>query len=117
MRKIVAPVLAAAALTLTQSPSWAIAQAPTDAERYEYFSGMMGWGGWWPGMIFGPLLMVLVVFAVVLLVRWTGAPTRDTATMHQAPPARSPIDILRERFARGEIDKQEYDDRRRVLGD
>jgi putative membrane protein len=33
------------------------------------------------------------------------------------PPARTPLDILKERFARGEIDKAEFEDRRRVLGE
>lgn len=35
----------------------------------------------------------------------------------QMPPERTPLDILRERFARGEIDKEEFDQRRRVLGE
>src|SRR6267378_7506898 len=34
---------------------------------------------------------------------------------HQSPPTRTPLDILKERFARGEIDKAEFEDRRRVL--
>jgi putative membrane protein len=33
------------------------------------------------------------------------------------PPTRTPLDILKERFARGEIDKTEFEDRRRVLGE
>jgi putative membrane protein len=45
-------------------------------------------------------------------VRWPGA-WHGT----QVPPGRTPLDILRERFARGEIDKQEFEERRRVLGD
>jgi putative membrane protein len=36
---------------------------------------------------------------------------------YQTPPRRTPLDILKERFARGEIDKQEYEERRRVLGE
>ncbi len=33
------------------------------------------------------------------------------------PPPRTPLDILKERFAQGEIDKEEYEERRRVLGE
>jgi len=33
------------------------------------------------------------------------------------PPHRTPVDILKERFARGEIDKNEFEERRRVLGE
>ncbi|MGE0333930.1 MAG: SHOCT domain-containing protein [Gammaproteobacteria bacterium] len=71
-------------------------------------------------MIFGPLFMILVLAVViavaVLLVRWLGGPWHGTAP-HQQPPGRTPLDILRERFARGEIDKEEFEERRRVLGD
>lgn len=68
-------------------------------------------------MIFGPLLMILVFASViavaVLLVRSLGGswPPRHT------PPDRAPLDILKERFARGEIDKEEFEERRRVLGE
>ena len=33
------------------------------------------------------------------------------------PPrrAKTPMDILKERFARGEIDKEEFEERRRIL--
>jgi putative membrane protein len=76
---------------------------------------MWGWGGY--GMIFGPLFMILVLAVViavaVLLVRWLAGPWQGTP---QTPPRPTALDILNERFARGEIDKQEYEERRRVLG-
>ena len=71
-------------------------------------------------MIFGPLFMILVLAAViavaVLLVRWLGGPWQ-AAGPRQMPSDRTPLDILKERFARGEIDKAEFEERRRVLGD
>jgi putative membrane protein len=80
---------------------------------------MMGWGGGWYGMIFGPIFMILllalVIAIAVLLVRWLGGPGQPTS--HQPPWASTPLDILKERFARGEIDKQEFEERRRVLGE
>ncbi len=72
--------------------------------------GDMGWG--W--MIFGPFMMivflVIAVIVVVLIVRWLGGTGQGTI-----PSGKSPIDNLRERFARGEIDKKEFEERRRVL--
>ena len=59
-------------------------------------------------------LFLPIVAAIVIVARSIGR------TAHAAPgPAagRDPIDILKERFARGEIDKDEYEERRRVLGD
>jgi putative membrane protein len=73
----------------------------------------MGWG--WGGMIFGPIMMIVVVVLVVLLVRWLGEPGHGV-TSHN-PPGKTPLDILKERFAKGEIDKDELEERRRVLGE
>jgi putative membrane protein len=105
---------AEAALAILCSAAWA--QAPSDADRYAYGPHMMWWGGGWYGMIFGPLFMILVlavlIATVMLLVRWVGGPWQQTA-----PPSRTPLDILKERFARGEIDKNEFEERRRVIGE
>ena len=76
-----------------------------------------GWGGgWW--MLLGPFTMILfvalIVVVVVLLIRWLGGPSQGW--VDRPPAAKSAIEILRERFARGEIDKQEFDEKRRILG-
>ncbi|MDD9907377.1 MAG: SHOCT domain-containing protein [Rhodospirillaceae bacterium] len=57
--------------------------------------------------------LIIAVIAIVLVVRWL-APSVDP----RSGPAseKSPLDILRERFARGEIDQAEFDDRRQALG-
>ncbi len=69
-------------------------------------------GGW---MFFGTLMMIVfiaaIVVVVVLMVRWLGG------TGHGAAPGRTALDILKERFARGEIDKDEFEERRRALGE
>jgi putative membrane protein len=72
----------------------------------------MGWG--WGGMWLGPLFMIgwlaLLVALVVLVVRWLGgaAPTG-------ARPERTAREILDERYARGEIDREEYQRRRQDI--
>ncbi|TAN48387.1 MAG: SHOCT domain-containing protein [Rhodospirillales bacterium] len=112
-------LMSAAAIALM--PGWAWAQPTADFERYGWGPHMMGWGGGWAGMIFGPVLMVLVLAAViavaVLLVRWLGGPCRHGLTQPPQPPVRTPLDILKERFARGEIGKDEFEEGRRILGE
>jgi putative membrane protein len=117
MMRISSSIFTVASGAAALPPTWAWAQGASDPERYAYGPHMM-WGGWY-GMILGPLFMILVLAVViavaVLLVRWLGGPWQ--AGPHQMPSARTPLDILKERFARGEIDKAEFEERRRVLGD
>ncbi|MFZ5790620.1 MAG: SHOCT domain-containing protein [Pseudomonadota bacterium] len=121
MMKISIPIAAAASAAVALAPAVAWAQVQPGPYGYEYGPHMMGWGGGWYGMIFGPLLMILVlavvIAAVVLLVRWIGGPWHGAMPPHHAPPGRTPLDILKERFARGEIDKNEFEERRRALGE
>ena len=105
------------AVPLVPVSAWAADTAP---EPYNWGPHMM-WGGAWYGMIFGPLFMILllavVIAAAVFLVRALGGPWHAAPPPHYPAPGRSPLDILRERFARGEIDKEEFEERRRVLGE
>lgn len=116
------PVAAAGAgSAFVLAPGWVWAQTPSDPARYAYGPHMMGWDGGWYGMIFGPLIMIFVLAAViavaVLLVRGLGGPWHGPQPPHHAPPERTPLDILKARYARGEIDKAEFEERRRILGD
>ncbi len=67
-------------------------------------------------MVFGSLMMLLfwgaVVLAIVVAVRWLGGSGRT-----DGPPAgaSSALAILEERFARGEIDAEEFEERKRRL--
>jgi len=74
---------------------------------YWYHDHMSGWG--YGLMAFGSLLFwALVIVGIVLLVRYLGRTTGRSPGGDQ----RSATRILAERFARGEIDEEEY--RRRL---
>ncbi len=75
----------------------------------------MGWGpGGWGGMWFGPVFMLipvaLLIVVIVIAIRWAGGGVR----LSRSHTAR---DILDERLARGEIDREEYASRRDALGE
>lgn len=83
--------------------------------------GTHGYGHMWGGgahWIFGPIMMVLlvalIVALVVLIVRRLGG-AGGGATQAAKPTAAQ--DILEERFARGEIDQEEFETRRQMLRD
>ncbi|KNB50796.1 SHOCT domain-containing protein [Streptomyces caatingaensis] len=72
-------------------------------------------GGWgWVAMSIGMVLFwAVVVAALVLLARSLGRPHQHT---RWGPPPTAPAEqVLAERFARGEIDEEEYRRRLEVL--
>jgi putative membrane protein len=76
--------------------------------------GMMGWGqiGWfWPmGMI---LFWVLMIIGIILLIR--GFRTAKGSVREAGPAAESALEILKKRYARGEINKEEYLEKKKDL--
>jgi putative membrane protein len=94
--------------------------AVADQGNYHYGPHMWGGGGWM-GWFVGPVMMIatiaIAVAVVVLVIRWLGGLGHGSmGSMHQTtPPAKPPLEILKERYARGEIDKEEYEERKRVL--
>ena len=73
---------------------------------------MMGYGGGWGfvGVLHMLLWWVLIVLGIVVLVKWlAGAKSNSRAGGDRA------LEILRERYARGEIDTDEFDKRKRDL--
>jgi putative membrane protein len=76
----------------------------------------MMWGGWGIGMM---LIMFLfwaaIIVGIVFLIRWLV--TAGSGGQHAAtgPSPESALDILKKRYARGEISKQEYEEMRRDL--
>ena len=83
------------------------------------------WGGWHHHhhafAIIGPIFVVLAIIGMmtifVWLVRWAtrGYPFYG-GFVRGGGPGRAALDILDERFARGEIDKAEFEEKRKLLG-
>jgi len=77
--------------------------------------GLGGYGSFGGGLVM-VLFWVLVVAGIVALVRYT---SRDDRT-HSTPSSPSPqhnsaMDILKERYARGEIEKEEFETKKKDL--
>jgi len=83
-----------------------------------------GWGMhhpmWWVGGAWGiGMMLTMLVFwgfliaGVVLVVRWLAGQGGFVASRRRDNPA---LEILRERYARGEIERDEFEAKKRDLG-
>lgn len=72
--------------------------------------GGYGMGGFGFGGIFMILWWILIVVGIVVLVKWLLGPGLSHGGGSRA------LDILKERYARGEIDEQEYRKKKQDLG-
>lgn len=82
--------------------------------------GMMGWGGgWgmsWIGMILMAAFWIAVIVGIVFLIRWLILSTRQGGDGGGRPQAGdTALEILRQRYARGEIDRETFEKMRKDL--
>jgi len=83
---------------------------------------MMAWDGAWLGAwpvfwMMHVLWWVVLMIGVVVTARWLVGRSPRRGRFHSAGDAGDQaLTLLRERYARGEIDQAEYDERKRVLG-
>jgi putative membrane protein len=79
--------------------------------------GYMGDGNWW-WWGFGALHMLVfwavLIFVIVVAVKWLSG--QSGARAPESGGARA-LDILKERYARGEINKDEFEQKKRDLQD
>lgn len=75
--------------------------------------GMMGgYSGMWLMPIFWILIIGLVIWAIVALVRGLSQPSGSNSSSTRPDSA---LEILKSRYAKGEIGKEEYDEKRKDL--
>lgn len=98
----------------------AYAQNADGYNRGEYFHGPgMMWGGYGGvGVFLGPLFMIVLLIAIVIgviyLLRAFGGGQLGSVA---GPAGNRSLDILKERYARGEIDSKEFDERKKMLSE
>lgn len=75
-----------------------------------HFAGHTGWGmgfGW----IFMLLLLILIIMGIIAMAKWLSGGSVGAAQLQE----KTALDILKERYARGEIDQAEYQTKKQDL--
>ncbi len=75
--------------------------------------GMMNWGWWGMGWIFMIIFWGLIIVGLIFLIRYLAGLTRSRAPYEKTHD--SALDILKQRYARGEINKEEFEQKKRDL--
>jgi len=90
----------------------------TPSTQYGGYGGGPGWGGHmmygWGGWLGGPFMIIiwiLLIVAGIALIKWLFAASKKDQPTPLSFPAQGhdrSLAILRERYAKGEINKEEY---------
>jgi len=75
--------------------------------------GMMGSEWWGLSWAFTLVFWILVIVALIFLIRWLARQSRPRT--EQDLRRDLAVEILRQRYAKGEIDKEEFDNKKRDL--
>ncbi len=112
MKKIIVSILAVSAVLFAVAPVYVQTSVDNYNQPYNYFNSMMGYGygyGWF-GMIFMMLWWVLIIVGIALFIKWLAEQSRATSNNEK-----SPLEILKERYAKGEINKEEFEAKKKDL--
>ncbi len=107
-----AALLAASAPAATAHAQW---------RGYDNWGGGMmgGYGGYGMGGFGGIFMIVfgiLIIVGIIVLIRWMLHSSPSNRNGWQGQGGDRSLDILRERYARGEINKEEFEQKKRDLG-
>jgi len=83
------------------------------ADPGSYQGHMMWEGGWAMGLIMMLLFVAAIVLLVLFIMRWLNP---GISSGERGNPGKSALTILEERFARGEIEKEEFEEKKRLIG-
>ena len=75
-----------------------------------FFGGGLGWIGMILGFVFFILVIIGVVFLIIWIVKITTRSGNDDKTGSKA------LEVLKERYAKGEITKEQYENMKKDLG-
>ncbi len=78
--------------------------------NHEWAPWMMGWSFFWLIPLMFIVFWILVIVALVYFIRWLASSGR-----RPIPAADSALDILKKRYARGEISKEEFEEKKKDL--
>lgn len=114
MKKLSQWTLLGMVATLFPLAGDALAQWRGRGYEWGHGPGMMGgYGGGWLGSIIMIAFWAAVIVGIVLLIRWLVQSTG--AGSHGARSEESALEILKKRYARGEIDKKEFEQKKKDL--
>lgn len=88
---------------------WMVKGGGNPMMGYGGWGNMMGWGFGILGWLFMIIFWVLIILGIVALIRYLGGSGRNS------DKGKTPLDTLKERYAGGEIDKKEFEEKKEDL--